>query len=309
MKKCSNKFEPRFELTNPWMINLTNRLVSEISLPGTHDSCCNLDCGILQCQAWSLEEQLVNGVRFLDIRCRHYENSLAIHHDWVYCNLSFSDVLKICRNFLEINPSECLVMRLKQEYTETKCSRKFEETFIEYYENNKDILYLSHRIPLLNDIRGKIWVIFDFECNSLVSYKWSSAKIQDMWAIETSDEMKLKIKKIYLHYLEALNGSSNNLFINFFSGTGKSWWPKNISQITNQCVVNHKGKLGVVIFDFPDVKSLNHVISQNCFLALPLKKIKNVFKKVYFRRELQKKKRICLFCSQNFLKQIPLRIC
>jgi 1-phosphatidylinositol phosphodiesterase len=282
-------------LTKPWMMNLSNKLISELSLPGTHDSCCNLDCGILQCQTWSLEKQLKNGIRFLDIRCRHFENRLEIHHDFVYCNLSFDNVVQICRDFLKYAPSECLVMRVKQEYIPAKCSRSFDETFKEVYENNKDILYLNQKVPYLNEVRGKIWILIDFECNSLNSYKWRSANIQDMWCIENTQQIKTKLQKIHLHFLDTLEGSSETLFLNFFSGTGNFGWPKKISQITNSLSSKYKGKLGIIIFDFPNIEELNHIIKQNHFTPLPIRKI------IYWN------KKQCYHCNKKFIHNFKSR--
>ncbi len=293
------------EMTTPWMMNLSNKLLSELSLPGTHDSCCNMDCGILQCQTWSLTEQLKQGIRFFDIRCRHFEDRLEIHHDWVYCNLSFEDVLMICRNFLKAAPSECLVMRVKQEYTPAKCSRKFDVTFKEVYDKNKDILHLSERIPYLNEVRGKIWILFDFECNGLISFPWSKGRIQDMWCIDSAVEMKHKLQKIHCQILGTAKGTSDNLFLNFFSGTGHFGWPKRISKNTNRLLTRYKCKLGIVIFDFPGKDILNHVIMQNHFMTVEVKKVNHLqglIKVNFFKLLKQKIRTSCSECNKKIVR-------
>jgi 1-phosphatidylinositol phosphodiesterase len=295
MEKCTSQVIFPQERTKPWMMNLSNKLISELSLPGTHDSCCNLDCGILQCHTWSLEKQLKNGIRFLDIRCRHFENRLDIHHDWVYCNLTFDEVIKICRIFLKDAPSECLVMRVKQEYIPCKCSRKFDDTFKEVYEKNKDILYLNQRIPFVNELRGKIWILIDFECNNLNTYKWSQASIQDMWCIENNQQLKTKLQNIHLQFLNTLKGSSEKLYLNFLSGTGNFGWPKKISQLTNSLSSKYKGKLGIVIFDFPNIRDLNHIIEQNHFTSIPIRKI------------IYRPKKQCSQCNKKFIQNFNTR--
>jgi len=73
---------------NPdWMTRLPdNILITELSLPGTHDTmsrCLGYTsavCDWLECQTLTLATQLNAGIRVLDIRCRHVHNRFAIHH-------------------------------------------------------------------------------------------------------------------------------------------------------------------------------------------------------------------------------------
>ena len=55
--------------------------ISELAIPGTHDSA-SLDGGdLVETQDLSLRAQLDAGIRAFDIRARHIENVFAIHHD------------------------------------------------------------------------------------------------------------------------------------------------------------------------------------------------------------------------------------
>ena len=56
--------------------------VSELSIPGTHDSGALHEPfpGTTKCQTLGIAQQLAIGVRFLDIRCRSVHNAFAIYH-------------------------------------------------------------------------------------------------------------------------------------------------------------------------------------------------------------------------------------
>ena len=68
------------------------------------------------CQSLSLIVQLLVGIRFLDIRCRHYRNGLPIHHEAFFQKADLSDVLSTTVSFLSTHPSEVIFMRIKEEY-------------------------------------------------------------------------------------------------------------------------------------------------------------------------------------------------
>jgi 1-phosphatidylinositol phosphodiesterase len=63
-----------------------SRLLSQLVLPGTHDSCARSGGSLVACQTRTLAEQLKAGIRFLDIRCRHISDAFAIHHGPVFQN-------------------------------------------------------------------------------------------------------------------------------------------------------------------------------------------------------------------------------
>jgi 1-phosphatidylinositol phosphodiesterase len=123
-----------------WMSRLDDeKLLSELSLPGTHDTmarCKNLLCfpldDIAQTQSMTLLQQLNSGIRVLDIRVNYERvNSLgflvacengdtgcvfAIYHGLLYQGETFiSSVLNVVIDFLNDHPSESIVMRIKEE--------------------------------------------------------------------------------------------------------------------------------------------------------------------------------------------------
>ena len=127
-----------------WMSGLPDATsVSRLSIPGTHDSGALFEpiSGTAKCQNIGIAAQLNMGVRFLDIRCRHIDNAFAIHHGAIYQNLNFQDVINACITFLNANPTETILMSVKEEHTPANNNRTFEQTFNTCYQRNAFFLY------------------------------------------------------------------------------------------------------------------------------------------------------------------------
>lgn len=100
-----------------WMRDIPDHtLVTELSLPGTHDSACiGGPLGFMQTQNLDLSHQLLAGIRFLDIRLAHYQDNLFVHHDVVHMEKCYADVLAICSDFLSRFPYEAVFLSIKEE--------------------------------------------------------------------------------------------------------------------------------------------------------------------------------------------------
>jgi 1-phosphatidylinositol phosphodiesterase len=160
-----------------------DKKISMFTLPGTHDSCARIDPG--SCQKWSLDRQLNAGIRFIDIRGRHIEDVLAIHHGMVYQKMMFGDVLNICFEFLKDHPKEFILMSLKDEYDAVRNTRSYEETVKDYIHRcNPSKWYTGTDIPELKDVRGKIVLVRRFEGSIGLNWKSSSLfTIQDDYEV------------------------------------------------------------------------------------------------------------------------------
>ena len=160
------------------MSRLSGRLrLSEINLPGTHDTCAlhnGLSFGFAKCQTWQLADQLNAGIRYVDIRCRHVDNSFRIYHGVIDQKLSFSDVIVTCQKFLKDNPEECIVMSVKEESSPENNSRSFAETFGALTKDTRHLWHLSKDVPALDDVRGRI-VVVD-RVGTLKGFPWEAMK-------------------------------------------------------------------------------------------------------------------------------------
>lgn len=147
-----------------WMKRIPdNRWISHINLPGTHESCARHGVSFAVCQNQPIDAQLLQGIRFLDIRCRHFNKAFSIHHGAYYQHLNFNDVLQTCINFLNANPSETIVMLVNEEYeAEDNDGESFEYRFQQYIAPYMDRFYLANATPRLGEIRNKIVLIRRF---------------------------------------------------------------------------------------------------------------------------------------------------
>ncbi|WP_168385506.1 phosphatidylinositol-specific phospholipase C [Erwinia amylovora] len=142
--------------------------INQLSVPGTHNAATYTIGKNAVIGAWaktqyeSVGEQLLDGVRYIDARCRHISNSFTMHHDKFYLHVNFGTILSDCYKFLEENPSEFIFMSIKSEHTEESCSRSFAETFEEKYYNPEK-WFVESRFPKLAEVRGKIVLLKRFK--------------------------------------------------------------------------------------------------------------------------------------------------
>ena len=237
--------------TSEWMSYIDGaKLISEFTIPGTHDSCSFKPSGFknfagyTKTQSHSIYEQLCLGCRFLDIRGRAYKDKLVMHHGMVYLELNFDDIIDVCKRFLTENPSETILMSLKPEYDEYNCNKKYAEIFYSYYDQDPSLWYLENRIPTLEAVRGKI-VLFrrfgtegvstpvgidlymngDFTDHPIESNQFLHVEDRDD---VTDGGVDSKIEAIETNITAAENNnSSNNLYLTFASGY--AWAPPNPS--------------------------------------------------------------------------------
>lgn len=127
---------------NPqWMLTIgAAKKLTELSLPGTHDSGTYPGVGgdIAQTQTMTIREQLDSGIRYLDIRLKYYDRfalrncndtytsancQMLVFHGGIDMFLPFeSGVLKPTLSFLKANPSETVIMRIARETADCDCS-------------------------------------------------------------------------------------------------------------------------------------------------------------------------------------------
>lgn len=158
--------------------------ITEITVPGTHDSCARkfkqsyVDF-IAKCQSLNITEQLNAGVRFLDVRCEVDSSTHSVKtvhgsvdcwngNDYYYLDFLFQDVY----NWLDAHPTESVFLMIKEDDGNVGAPT-FTSAIYEYihgYGQNKyfygedydyhDYWYLDKTVPTLNEVRGKI-VLFN----------------------------------------------------------------------------------------------------------------------------------------------------
>jgi len=264
-----------------------SQTVSQISIPGTHDSGALYEpiSGTAKCQNLSITDQLNAGVRCLDIRCRHINNAFAIHHGQVYENENFDDVLNAVSTFLSNNPSETVLMSVKEEYTASGDTESFEQTFDNYVTKNPGIWYLGANIPALNSVRGKIVLIRRFGATNLPTgidaSNWpdnttfttgATLRVQDNYNVSNNNTKWSQVLQVLN---EAYFGAPSMLYINFASGVQSGLFGiPNIPAVsnainpnlTNYFAANTGGRFGVVMMDFVNAGMCSMVYNTNAAL-------------------------------------------
>ncbi|QPW51649.1 hypothetical protein G9298_28720 (plasmid) [Bacillus thuringiensis] len=213
-----------------WMNYIPDsRRISELSIPGTHGSMAlygGILGHILINQTMNLGIQFHSGIRYIDIRCRHYYNTFTIHHDFVFQDAYFdSDVLAPVISFLNQNPRETILMRVKEEYDPVGNTRAFGQTFESYWRGREQYFWNPSnspdpRNPTLGEVRGKIILLQDFTANRLFGMHWYWLNVQDMWELDGSSQIYAKWEKVRDHFFSAMR-NRNLIFLNHLSANGR----------------------------------------------------------------------------------------
>jgi 1-phosphatidylinositol phosphodiesterase len=150
-----------------WLSKISdNTSITDLSIPGTHDTM-TIKCDqYTNTQTLSFEEQLEAGVRFFDMRLtQKFTDEMVAAHRSCITNFTFYDILGVASGFLKNNPSEFIIMRIQNanenkddfpEYTKSLHSVIL-QNLDKFYFPNKDNSW-----PNVGNARGKIIAV---ECN------------------------------------------------------------------------------------------------------------------------------------------------
>ncbi|MFJ1137874.1 phosphatidylinositol-specific phospholipase C domain-containing protein [Bacillus cereus group sp. BfR-BA-01354] len=215
-------------INRDWMNYIPDSLrISELSIPGTHGSMALYggvagglgDIAINQ--TMNLTAQLDSGIRYFDIRCRHYFNNFSIHHGQIYQHAYFGpDVLDHMINFLHENPSETILMRVKEEYNPAGNTRTFGQTFESFWSPNQHVFWNpTSSNPTLGEVRGRIILLQNFSAYRSFGISWGALNVQDEYEILGENRLYLKWEKVRNHFFHAMQ-NRNQIHVNHLSGTG-----------------------------------------------------------------------------------------
>lgn len=273
--------------------------LSEISIPGTHDSAARYidptgrdDPGTsprLTTQTAGIAEQLNAGIRFLDIRVGYTANRFQLYHEDVSLNLDFGAVRDICRSFLQANPGETIIMSLKVEDNAPDSGNTgnvtFQGRFLAYVNERPGLWYLLNTIPTVKDARGKIVLFRRFALDNASQPIGIDAfdgfpddgtktfggdgrptlSIQDKFN-QSSTSKQDKWDAVVAQLTAAQGGAGDTLFVNFTSAAGVAPvdFPISVANFINPKLVayfnSHRtGRFGIVAMDFQTIE-LNRLI-------------------------------------------------
>ena len=160
-------YEPHY--LSSWMKVFHDSIpLSALSIPGTHNSpACSRALPSVRCQAVAPREQMLNGVRFLDIRVQPADagdignETLYLVHGAFPVALdgarTFRALVADTQEFLRRNPSETVIMSVKREGIGGATDQQLSVILRDHYVGrNADMWYTEPRVPTLGEARGKI---------------------------------------------------------------------------------------------------------------------------------------------------------
>jgi 1-phosphatidylinositol phosphodiesterase len=289
-----------------WMKYVDGNLtLSELTIPGTHDTGTFRlqSLGPAKCQELKLSEQLQAGIRFLDIRVAKGDKNDGVL--WLYhgkpplgvpLNVTFAAIADYCYGFLEANPSETILMSVKQEFGDS-IARWFKSTI----SSRHDQWYLGNsEVPKLDEVRGKIVLLRRFDNSGIgldlfdqfpdddtkdFSNNGVDYHVQDNYYKWSKGNNKADKFNIWVRdaLIAAEHGSRSTVFINFTSGTGV--WagvlpfmtqPYQLAQTVMPLFYDYLqdrrplSRYGIIPMDFPEIRP--YVISCliNCNYKNPM---------------------------------------
>lgn len=173
--------------------------------------------------------------------------------------MMFGDVLIACRDFLNARPSETVLMRLKQEYSE-ESDAAFRRVFDIYLDGKgwRPLFRIGDGLPALGEARGKVVLLADN--GGLPGVRYGDGNlfdIQDDWNAEPG----AKYPKIEAHFRKAAQ-QPGKLYVNYVSTSAllPPRWnsdrlnPRVHSFIDGSEAGGWKG-LGIVPMDYPNTRS------------------------------------------------------
>lgn len=210
-----------------WMKGLDDRkLLSQVTLPGSHNAGVLRGGRLAACQSDTISKQLSYGVRVLDIRCRHEAGRFKLVHGVVDQQLRFGEVLRSVYDFLEVHPSETVVMMIKEEGSNSG-AKAFKKTFSAYVEKDPERWWTGAGVPRLEQVRGKLVLLRRFGAakgygldgsvwaNNTVFEK-NGLRVQDRYVVK-DNAGKWKVVKEALH-AAAAERVVDRVHVNFASG-------------------------------------------------------------------------------------------
>ncbi|KAF8826056.1 hypothetical protein HHX47_DHR6000760 [Lentinula edodes] len=148
-----------------WMTALANMKpnlrITDITIPGTHDTCAISAVPWVATQSMSVIAQLNAGIRYFDLRCKLVDRSLMMYHGPYALDMYLQHVLDDIYSWLRSHPAEGLIIQLSDEIKDNPDFASFSlaATTLIGQDLNKDLWNTGTTVPFLSGIKGKIQLI------------------------------------------------------------------------------------------------------------------------------------------------------
>ena len=247
-----------------WMKDIPDETkISEMTIPGTHDSCALFGICCARTQTWTLVEQMKAGIRYFDIRLRRINDTLRAYHAFVDQKETFDRILAYTFDFLEKNPTETILMEICSEYEPKNCTKSFVDLYDEYTRPYSDkIASYENKDVELGKIRGKLLAIKVFEGRTTSIPNFF---IQNEWTVNIRCHINNKKRRIKENIHRAISINNNKIFLNYISASSDyaMMTPYTAATKCNAVAMKYHGRLGIVVTDYPGEDLIKHLIKQN----------------------------------------------
>jgi 1-phosphatidylinositol phosphodiesterase len=218
-----------------WMASVGDSAnLASLSIPGTHDSGAMMEpyMGLAKAQDLTFAQQLPAGVRYFDVRCRDVGDEFLIYHGAIDQEQHFADVLTTMLAFLDTNPSETLIVSVKEEDTEEMITMPFDAAFQTYVAQAAYRWNLTAAVPNLGDVRGKLVLLRRFDTTATtplgidatnwpddMSFALGGLQVEDNYVVDDmTNDTKWNDITANLGSAEAAGSASGTLFLTYTSG-------------------------------------------------------------------------------------------
>lgn len=273
-----------------WMSGISDSTaLTDITMPGTHDSGTrNVDLPAWsKTQTLSITEQLNIGVRYFDLRLEHvsdvYYNAQIVHGSSNCWNdkgghLTLYEVLEDMYAFLNANPSETLIVSVKQDYgNDINALANDVNTLIDLRSN---YWFTGYYTPNLGSVRGKCVLASRIsEVGRGISLSWGDQgsdggavdsgwmKVQDRYKMGASSKWSNAVKPMldetkpngvwYVNFLSTTGGGIAGVEPN--AGTMNGYF-RTYEMMNNKCY-------GIVVIDYATDDLCSKIYKANDLVA------------------------------------------
>jgi len=278
-----------------WMGKLDgSRSLSEINIPGTHDSATQFifPSYFLQDQDSQATAQLENGYRYLDVRVALDGDGLKMVHAFGTCRtgaalwsraLSYDDFCDAALTFLSAHPTETVIFCVKPEKSgddpTAVCARIEARAAAE-----PDKWYTANTIPTLDEARGKIVLCRRYAGALGLDFDWIDQGDSTVLADPIESHAINESQSVYVqdryHYavadkwqavrytLDNCPADGNAFSLNFLStAQGKLPHPRAFAREMNALFADYQlekdGHYGIILFDFASPELARQVVESN----------------------------------------------
>jgi 1-phosphatidylinositol phosphodiesterase len=270
-----------------WMAGLDDtQSLAALSIPGTHDSGALFEplAGLAKTQDLTIAEQLAAGVRYFDVRCRHFDDGFLIYHGAIDQNQTFDELVATMYGFLDAHPTETLIASIKEEAAPSGATRPFDATFADYVSRAPERWYLEPQIPTLGAARGKLVLLRRFDTTlaplGLAATAWpdnvtftmanpdAAIRVQDEYAVTDNAAKWTAIEAL----LTEARSDSATLYLDYTSGFQTMDGLSNITLVSDEINARLDATLaalpipshvGVLVMDHVTAERVAAVIATN----------------------------------------------